>query len=216
MIVRLLPPYCFGAPGWSRMPGHDADAEVDVVRRIGIELDEIGLGDLGLAGRSFQAEWRRSVAPGSPRRASSGSARLCPFFAKTRLVATSRMSDGARSTRCRKRSCSFASSTRLESMAETTSSSFSCDVTTIQAGAMIFLAFSKFLPTLPNSSTTARRSSILSPLRATCWPTSSMTKTRAFPGRRRPTSSKHRSTTLLTVIAVSRFRWECVHESAVV
>ena len=31
------------------------------------------------------------------------------FFANTRFVATSRMSEGARSTRCRKRSCSFAS-----------------------------------------------------------------------------------------------------------
>src|SRR5262245_1143769 len=43
---------------------------------------------------------------------------------------------------------------------------------------------------------------------------SSMMKTSALPGRRRPTSSKVRSTTLLTVIAVSRFRWACDHESA--
>ena len=99
----------------------------------------------------------------------------------------------------------MASSTRFESMAATTSSSFSCEVTTIQQGATILRAFSRFLPTLPNSSTVARRSSILSPLRATCWPTSSMMKTRALPGRRRPASSKVRSTTLLTVIVGSRF-----------
>ena len=71
---------------------------------------------------------------------------------------------------------------------------------------MILRAFSKFLPTLPNSSMVARRSSILSPLRATCWPTSSMMKTRALPFRRRPQSSNVRSTTLLTVIAATWLR----------
>ena len=35
---------------------HDPDAEVDVVRRVRVELDEIGLGDLGAAGRPLQPQ----------------------------------------------------------------------------------------------------------------------------------------------------------------
>ena len=49
-------------------------------------------------------------------------------------MATSRMSEGARSTRYGKRSCIVASRIFFESMAATTSSSFSWDVTTIQHG----------------------------------------------------------------------------------
>ena len=35
---------------------HDADAQVDVVRRVRVELDEIALGDLGAAGRPLQPQ----------------------------------------------------------------------------------------------------------------------------------------------------------------
>ena len=74
--------------------------------------------------------------------------RPASFFARTRFVATSRMSDGARSTRCWKRSWSLASSTRFESMAATTSSSFSCDVTTIQHGRRRFAGLEQVLADL--------------------------------------------------------------------
>ena len=137
------------------------------------------------------------------------------FFASTRFVATSRMSEGARSTRQRKRSCMVARRILLESIAATTSSSFSCEVTMIQQGAGALRFLTRLRPTLPNSSTVARRSSILSLLRATCWPTSSMMNAMALPGRRRLTSSKVRSTTVFTVMALSRVFWVCAHESGV-
>ena len=78
---------------------HDADAEVDVVRRVRVEVDEIRLVDLGLAGRAFQPQGGvelplvLAVELGQDRDSQSS------FFASTRFVATSRMSEGARSIR---------------------------------------------------------------------------------------------------------------------
>jgi len=109
----------------------------------------------------------------------------------------------------------LASSTRLESMAATTSSSFSWDVTTIQQGAMILPSLSKFLLTLPKLFD--RRPQVFDLVTAASdvvWPTSSMMKTRALPLRRRPQRSNVRLTTLLTEIDASRLRWESDHESA--
>jgi hypothetical protein len=133
--------------------------QIDVMWRIGVELDEVACRDLGAPTRAFN----RRAALSTPWFAAKSCCNMgsaSGFFANTRFVATSRMSEGARSTRERKRSCSLAMSTRLASMAATTSSSFSCDVTTTQHGAVILRALSKFLPILPNSSTVARRSSI--------------------------------------------------------
>ena len=100
-----------------------------------------------------------------------------------------------------KRSCIVASRTRLESMAATTSSSFSWEVTTIHTGEIISPACTRLFPTRPNSSMRARRSSILLELWATYWPTSSIMNTTAFPGQRLFASSNVRFTTLRTVIS---------------
>jgi hypothetical protein len=37
-------------------PGHDADAEVDVVRRVGVELHKIGLANVHTASRSLESQ----------------------------------------------------------------------------------------------------------------------------------------------------------------
>jgi len=71
----------------------------------------------------------------------------------------------------------------------------------IQTGAMALFASTRFFPSLPNCSTTARKFSIFSLLRATYCPTSSMTNTMAFPGLRRAESSNVRSTRVLMVIS---------------
>jgi hypothetical protein len=61
------------------------------------------------------------------------------FLLRTRLVTTSRMSDGARSTRWRKRSCTFAISMMRSSSAAMISSSFSWLVIIVQTGALACL-----------------------------------------------------------------------------
>ena len=78
---------------------HDADAEVDVVRRVRVEVDEIALVDVGAAGRAFQPQGgvQLPLVVGEELLQDGGSASV--FFASTRFVATSRMSEGARSTR---------------------------------------------------------------------------------------------------------------------
>ena len=79
---------------------HDADTEVDVMGRIRVEPHEVVLAKFRVAGGALETEGGIQGAFDCLGKQLTEERRLhASFFASTRFVATSRMSDGARSTR---------------------------------------------------------------------------------------------------------------------
>ena len=104
MIVRFAPPTCLLAPPCVRRPGHDLDDQFDLVGQERVEVDEGLSRD---APGSRMSDRMRVFWTSRPRFASNSAPRACSapaFFASTRRLVTSEMSDGSRCTWSGKRS----------------------------------------------------------------------------------------------------------------